>query len=291
MRSAMIVPMRAHGRVLGAITFVTAGERARSYDEADLAMAQDLADRAALAIANAELYAASRRAVQVRDEFLSIASHELKTPLTALRLQAAQLERAFTECDPHKGVERAAKVSKTVQRLVHLVEELLDVSRISADQLRLDREQVDLTEIVRDVVARVHEQASRAGSEIHVSVPGPVVGTWDRFRIDLVIVNLLGNAIKYGEGKSIEVKIECTNDLAIVSVCDHGIGIAPDDQRRIFDRFERAVSSRSFGGFGLGLWIVRQVVEAHGGTIRVESALGRGATFRVELPRHPPAGG
>ncbi len=151
--------------------------------------------------------------------------------------------------------------------------------------MSIEAEEVDLAKLVRDLVERTGEDLERAGCTLKIDADVPVVGRWDPFRLDQIVTNLLSNAVKYGHGKPIEVKVEASGDVARLSVTDHGIGIAPSNQARIFGRFERAVSERHFGGFGLGLWIVRQIIESHGGAIRVSSEPGQGSTFTVELPR------
>jgi signal transduction histidine kinase len=282
LHSAMIVPMRAHGRTVGAITFVTADTPPREYDDDDLAMAQDLADRAALAIANARLYEAERRAVALRDEFLSIAGHELRTPLTALRLQVESIGRVAREGSPERLIERANRSLAVVERLTRLVDELLDVSRISGGRLALDRDVVDLGQLVQEVATRLTEAAR--GLDLRLDLADGVEGRWDRHRLEQVVTNLMTNALKYGEERPIEVRVARDGDRAVLAVTDHGIGIAAEDQARIFERFERAAAPRTVKGLGLGLWIAREVVHAHGGTIAVTSEPGRGSTFTVTLP-------
>jgi signal transduction histidine kinase len=229
-------------------------------------------------------------AVHARDEFLSIASHELKTPLTPILLQAQLLKRAamaHPEGVPSVQVAgRAELISRSIERVAYLVNTLLDVSRITADRLDLTLAEVNLAALTHDVVERHRDAREASGSTLTVHAPVPVVGSWDRLRLDQIATNLIGNAIKYGRGRPIDVYVEHTPDAAVLRIVDEGIGIAPDDQARIFERFERAVSVRHYGGFGLGLWIVRQLVEALGGTIRVTSALDVGSTFEVRLPIH-----
>jgi signal transduction histidine kinase len=229
-----------------------------------------------------------QRAVRVRDDFLSIAGHELRTPLAALLLQVEGIMRqalrgAFV-AHPDLLVDRLDKTRAHALRLDRLVGELLDVGRISSGRLGLEIEEVELGALAREVTERFSEQVARLGCTVDVLAPAPVVGRWDRARLDQVITNLVANAIKYGAGQPIELRIERLGEGARFTVVDHGIGIAPADQARIFERFERAVSDRHYGGLGLGLWISRQIVEALGGTIVVESAAGAGSTFVVTLP-------
>jgi len=233
-----------------------------------------------------------KRAVRVRDDFLSIAGHELKTPLSALKLHVQGLQHhagkgLFGPTDPRLR-ERLDKACGQISRLERLVSELLDVSRISSGRMRLQLEAVDLTALLAEVVDRFGDQLDRAGCRISLQSGERVEGEWDRLRLDQVITNLLGNAIKYGSGKPIEVSVEEQSGIARRTVRDHGSGIPPEDKERIFGRFERAVSERHYGGFGLGLWITHQIVRAHGGQIAVTTAPGAGSAFTVELPRRPP---
>jgi len=280
--AGVAVPLRLRGRVLGIIGL--AFQAPRTFADDDRVFVQAIADQCAQAIDRARSYDQAVRAISVRDDFLSVAGHELKTPLTALMLQGQSLGRMSSDA---RIVERAEKLVRQASRLGKLVDELLDVSRITAGRLRLELEDVDLTTVVVENVGRLTEELARAGSQVRLAVEGELHGHWDRSRIEQVVSNLLSNAIKYGAGKPIDVAASRAEDRAIVVVRDRGIGIAAEDQARIFGRFERAVSSRHFGGLGLGLWIVRQIVEAHGGTIAVDSAPGEGAEFRVELPLSP----
>jgi PAS domain S-box-containing protein len=293
LRSSMMLPLLVQGGAIGVLALFHA-ESGRRYTSEDLAFAEEVARRAALAIENARLYDRAIRAVGVRDQFLSIASHELRTPLTALLLQIATFKRMF-DADkiasmPREKLARGLVVmANQGERLAQLIDELLDVTRISSGHLTLDRAPVDLVEIVREAVSGLTAYATQKGVALEGPGGGPVVGRWDRARLEQVVVNLVENAIKHAtEGKRVEIATELAGRRAFLRVRDHGPGIAARDHERIFEQFERAVSP-NLGGLGLGLWIVRQIVEAHGGAVHVESSPGAGATFVVELPLDPPA--
>jgi PAS domain S-box-containing protein len=236
---------------------------------------------------------AVRNAVRLRDEFLSVASHELKTPLTPLSLKLQTLEREAT-AQPDSPFTQKVRMHveagrKQLKRLADLIGDLLDVSRITSGQMKLHWEPVDFAAAVREVATRLEPEATRAESRLTLELPEEVPGRSDRMRLEQVAENLLTNAIKYGAGKPIHVRMEVGPERVTLTVRDQGIGIAPEHQARIFERFERAVSERNYGGLGLGLYITRTIVEALGGTIRVRSEPGQGACFTVELPREPGA--
>jgi signal transduction histidine kinase len=233
------------------------------------------------------------RAVSLRDEFLSIASHELRTPLTALRLQLDSVARSL-ERRPAEHLASGRLASSTgdartqAVRLTALVERLLDISRLAEGRLTLDHEELDLVSVVREVVDVMRAPARVAGCELRFEAPPALRGRWDRMRLEQLVTNLVGNATKFGAHQPVDVAIAVDANghagAARLTVTDRGIGIDPQDQRRIFERFERAVSARNFGGLGLGLWVAKQIVDAHEGTISVASAPGAGATFTVVLP-------
>jgi PAS domain S-box-containing protein len=227
-----------------------------------------------------------REAVRVRDEFLQIASHELNTPLTplALKLSALQQLAARQQSTPEALTKHLEVAQRQVRRLSELVKDLLDVTRLSRGQLQLSLAEVSLPEVVSAVVEQFAAEAQRHGCTIGLSLAREAVGHWDRGRLEQVVENLLGNAIKYGSGKPVHVEVTVDQDRARLVVRDEGIGIEADKLARIFDKFERASSARHFGGLGLGLFIARQIAESHGGKIWALSEPQRGATFVVELP-------
>lgn len=281
----LVAPLAARGRTFGVICFYS--REMDRYDETDRQLAEDLAQRVALAMDNARLFSNAQEAIRVREEFLSIASHELRTPLTALQAQLQGLSRQIQRgggISPEKLEERLATALRQTFRLGRLVRDLLDFNLLKEEPLDLEWEDLDLGELVRDVATRYEGEASRAGCAIHVASDEGVVGRWDRQRLDQLVAGLLSNAIKYGAGEPISVVVRSTGSTAVLEVQDRGIGISPEAQSRIFDRYERAASVRHYGGLGLGLFIVCKIVVAHGGTIGVESEPGSGALFRVELP-------
>ncbi len=231
-----------------------------------------------------------QRAIRVRDEFLSMASHEFRTPLTSLKVHIQGALRAAARSDGAalpmpQYVAKLETLDHNVSRLAHLVDNLLDITRISAGRLDFELTDVDLAAVVREVAMRFNEDADRAGCKLTVRAERPVVGRWDRNRVDQVVTNLLTNALKYGAGTPVELVVSEQATQATLEVRDQGIGIPEEARHRIFERFERAVPHEHYSGFGLGLWIVHEIVTGLGGAVSVDSEPGKGATFRVMLPR------
>ena len=226
--------------------------------------------------------AQAEEALRLRDEFLGIASHELKTPLTAMQLQMEAARRGLEGKSGHR-LERALRSG---MRLAELIETLLDVSRIVSGRLSLAPEPADLRDLAQEVVERMTPAAAHAGVPLSLDLDGPVPGRWDPLRMSQVITNLLSNAIKYGQGSPVSVALRRRAERAALEVSDGGPGIPPQDLERIFGRFERAASARNYGGLGLGLYVSRQIVEAHGGRIHAENRPEGGALFIVDLPLH-----
>jgi PAS domain S-box-containing protein len=263
--SLSVSPIRdASGRVVGAAK-----------------IARDISGRRRAEAERERLLRDAQRGVQMRDVFLSVASHELRTPLNALRLQLYNLGQSL-ESPSHRALLERAEAQ--VDHLTVLTSRLLDVARMASGGFTLEPKPMDLSRAVEDAAARLQDQAVRASSRIRVSAPEPIEGVWDPSAVDQVVTNLLSNAIKFGGGRPIGVAVRRTNQAGRVEVRDEGAGVPEADRQRIFERFERGVSEHSYGGLGLGLWIARQIVDAHGGRIGVDEAPGEGAVFHFELP-------
>ena len=284
--SWMCVPLVASGHVLGAISFVAA-ESKRRYDAGDLAIAEDLARRAALAADNARLYREAQEAIRARDEFLSVAAHELKTPMTSLRGYAQLLLRRFRRqgaFDPDLFQGALRTIDEQSDKLTRLVGQLLDISRIEAGRLTLERRVIDLAALAQGVVGTTRTTTGRRA--IHLHAPATAPALVDSLRLEQVLTNLLGNAVKYSPDDSpIEVEVSLPEpDRVRLSVRDRGLGIPVEHRPRIFDRFYQAHAGGAYAGLGLGLYISRQIVELHGGSIEAEFPPDGGTRLIVSLP-------
>jgi signal transduction histidine kinase len=304
-RSLLCAPIQVRGKTVACVCvshrqvgelFGEDEERLASFvcilAGAALENAEGFERMAALSEERGRLYREEQEAVRRRDDFLSIAAHELKTPLTSLQLHLqglmSQVRQGMERMPPERLGAKLESANLQTQRLGKLVNELLDISRIAQGQMLGKLEEVDLVHVVRAVVERSRDGLGRAECALRLDLPPSLVGHWDPMRLDQVVTNLLTNAMKYGAGSPIEISMTGDSTHARLRVRDEGIGIAEGDAARIFERFERAVSVRHYGGFGIGLWIVREIVQALGGTIEVESVPGQGATFTVTLPRSGP---
>ncbi|MDI3287429.1 PAS domain-containing sensor histidine kinase, partial [Polyangium sp. 15x6] len=268
-------PQRLGGRVVGRVwSFRDITARVRAEQQRDQLLLDERRARTA-----------AEEAVHLRDDFLSIASHELRTPLTSLQLAIQSLgQRLARGMDVERVRSAVALSGRQVKRLGDLVDMLLDVSRIQAGRLELHTAPVELRALVDEVVAHLGDQIAQSGSALAVRAEQPVIGQWDPHRLEQVVTNLLTNAIKFGERQPIDIAITREDRIARLAVTDRGIGIPAEVQAQLFERFRRGVSSKHYGGLGLGLYITRTIVEAHGGRIRLSSEVGRGSTFCVELP-------
>lgn len=279
-RGWMEIPLRTRDALLGVLTFRAVP--ARPFTGSDLALAQELAHRMTLSFDNARLFHQAREALRTRDEFLSVAAHELRGPATALKLVLHGLSGAVPT--PQRA-RLLALADRQVRHIARFVDELLDVTRLRGQRMHLELEEVDLASVAREVASRLREEVSRSGSALSVRADRPVVGRWDRLRLEQLVGNLLGNALKFGRGREITLRVLGDAGEARLQVTDHGIGIPAGERSRIFQAFERAASPRHFGGLGLGLYISRSIATALGGEIEVESEEGHGSTFTVTLPR------
>lgn len=225
----------------------------------------------------------------MRDDFMSIVAHEVRTPLNGLiletQLRKMHLARdnaaAFTLDKMHAMVDRD---ERQIKSLIRLIEDMLDVSRIRTGKLSIRPSRFDLVQLVSNLLQNFAQQIEAAETEVSFTAPVPVEGHWDEFRIEQVVTNLLTNALRYGGRSPIQVRVYCEGDEARIEVQDRGIGISQENQKRIFQQFERVSAKTVVAGLGLGLFISEQIVAAHGGSIVVESEINEGALFRVCLP-------
>jgi PAS domain S-box-containing protein len=280
LHSCLAVPLITKEGIAGAITFVAAPMR--KYGKPDLEVAEALARRAALAVENARLFREAREAVKARDEFLTIAAHEIRGPLTSIHMAVQGLQSGKA---PESATEKMLEIiEREDRRLARFVDDLVNLGKIQSGQLHLELEEVNLGNIVREAAIGFADEQARSGSTLSITTEGRPVGQWDKYGLSQVTTNLLSNAIKFGGGKPIVVTVIERDGRTTLEVQDHGIGIAPETLGRLFKPFERGVSIRHYGGLGLGLFIAQTIVENLGGTIRVRSKLGEGSTFTVELP-------
>jgi signal transduction histidine kinase len=293
-RSRILVPLAAHGRIRGVLQVAIVSERA-PYGAADLALVKGLASRAALALDNARLYREAQEALQARDEFFSSVTHDLKTPLTAIKGMSQIAHRRLahgTPLDPEQLERVLSTIDASTERMQAMINDLLDLTRLQTGRpLDLVRTHTDLVALTREAAAE-HQRATGRHTIRVESDEDALYGTWDTARLDRVIANLLANAIKYSDGGTIALRLRresgAEGGVAVLSVQDAGIGIPAADLPYVFERFHRAANVRGRApGSGIGLAGARAIVEQHGGSISVESREGEGATFTVRLPLQP----
>lgn len=285
--SIIAIPINIGRDCLGGLSLTFKEPKKFSQAEKDFIIA--VTRQCAQALQRSDLYDEAQKAISARDEFLSIASHELKTPLTPLKLQLQMLARQVKRNDlnnlsPEKLLNIVGSADKQMERLGKLIEDLLDVSRITSGKLTLNVEKVNLGDMIKEVIVQYSNHLKDAVKKIELVSTPDIEALVDKVRMEQVLINLLTNAAKYAPGKPIQVGLEKLEDRARIFVTDHGPGISEIDQTRIFNRFERAKGTESVAGLGLGLYISQQIITAHMGKIWVESELGKGSTFNLEIP-------
>lgn len=284
-KSSIIVPITGRDHILGSISFISGS---RSFNQHDITLAEEIGRRAGTSIENALLYSSAQSAIRSRDEFMSIASHELKTPITSLKMQLQMLQRQIDlagnrTIEPQKLLTSLINSNNQINRLTILIEDLLDVTRIETGKLNYKFEEVNLSALVIDVIERFKEQIIFSKCELKIDITPNIHIFCDQFRIEQVVTNIISNAIKYGPGLPIEISVHKEGSDKIIQITDYGIGIPKEMSSKIFERFERAGSRTNVSGLGLGLYISKQIVDAHSGKIEVDSKLDVGTTFRVCL--------
>ncbi|HEX9291911.1 MAG TPA: ATP-binding protein [Anaeromyxobacteraceae bacterium] len=264
----------------------------QQYADRSRALAEERATRVAaeaLATENARLYQEAQRALGARDEFLAIASHELRAPLTAIHLNLEAIRKKVDAAAAGDILRKIDVALRSSRRLTTLTETLLDVSRITAARFTIRKEAFDAGGLVRDAIEQFRDNAVAAGCEVSLRADAPIVGCWDKMRFEQAVTNLLSNAIRYAPGGPIEVSIHEELEDLVLMVSDHGPGIPEPDLARIFERFERATTAHHHqGGLGLGLYVAREIAIAHGGRLEAENLPTRGARFTLRLPLETP---
>ena len=286
--SLMVVPMVARDRALGAIALISS-DASRPFSDQDLALAQDIATRAALAIDNARLYEEARKANQTKTDFLAVVSHDLRTPLNAIMGYAELLMMGIPEPVPPAASERLHRVQTSAKHLLYLLDELLDFARLDSGKETLHVQEIDLNDVVRDVAAVIEPLVTKRGLEFGVTLPShPLRLQTDPDKLRQVLLNLLGNSVKYTDRGRVQLEVsEGAHGAAYIRVSDTGVGIAEHHLTDIFEPFWQVdeTQRQREGGTGLGLSVVQRLVRLLGGDVSVESELGRGSTFSVVLPR------
>lgn len=284
-QSAVIVPLRARGEVLGTMTLIGSSVRHR-LTQADLPLVEELAGRAATAIDNARLLHEAQQAITLRDDFLAMASHDMRTPLAVIlaNLQLARRRLTGEETEREEIAKHLDTAERTTQKLTGLVGELMDISILRTGQpLPLTLEPADLGLVTQGVAAEY--QRLSGNHEITTEIAPGVTGTWDAMRVERVLRNLLDNALKYSPGGGvIHITVRPEGESAIVEISDHGVGIPDDEVPHLFEKFHRGSNTRDLRGTGLGLAGSLAIVQQLGGTIEASSRLGEGSTFRLRLP-------
>lgn len=277
-QSSMVVPIKFRGNVLGALSVVR-GNKRTPFNELDLILVEEIGRRAGAVLENSLLFRSTQKAVRARDEFLSIASHELKTPITSLKMQLQMLERKKESELIIKPIKNSIK---QVDRLTLLVNDLLDVSKFESGRMSYNFNKFSLSQMVKEVVENLRNTAGSA-AEISLQVEKEIEIMGDHYRLEQVVVNLLNNALKYGDDKPVLISLSENQGEVLISVKDQGKGVPLEFQKKIFDKFERGRQDSNISGLGLGLFISKEIVLAHEGRIEVESSSANGSSFNVYL--------
>ncbi|MES2526390.1 MAG: ATP-binding protein [Bdellovibrionota bacterium] len=278
--SCIIIPLWSRDGVQGVLS-ISRGKNRPSFDELDFSLAKEIGRRAGTILDNTRLFQSTQKAVQARDEFLSIASHELKTPITSLRLQLEMMNRNVKMKEVDKPIKNAIR---QVDRLTLLVNDLLDVGRLESGKMNYHMKVTYLSDLVNEVAEAIHPQFAASGTQLEVrgeANPSVVV---DSYRMEQALVNLLNNALKYGAGKPVIVSVSAKDNRAQLTVMDHGMGIPESQIAKIFDKFERGGKDSSIAGLGLGLYITHEIIKVFKGTIEVRSEVGEWTEFVITLP-------
>jgi signal transduction histidine kinase len=286
-RSAMGVPLIVREQVTGAAVFATS---TRVYDQEDVDYAERYAARVAVVLENLRLYRESQAATRARDEFLSLASHELRTPITSLRLSAHALARKAAELKPNSFALLSERILRQTARLDRLADRLFDTCQIDRRGISINPVVADLAEVVREVASTFAETARTMGTQVVVSGDQSLMANFDPIRVEQVLSNLIDNALKFGQGRPVAINVHRNEQRAVMTVKDDGIGIPEADHDKVFAPYRRAETAHGYGGMGLGLHVVQEIVKAHNGRVRLESEPGKGTTVTVELPIEPTNG-
>ncbi len=288
LKSYMAIPIMIRGKPLGGLLIASFDDN-RHYSSHDLNLMDEIGRICAVAIDNSLLLKDAKRAIQNREDFIAIASHELRTPLTSLQIRIDFLLRHLETVDiPKEAKEKLGSViigiKPDVQKFTKLIDTLLDVSKFRGHKMALIFEKVNISQIVADEVFSIQNQFVEKDVPLEINIQGDIFGKIDSLRIQQVVANLLMNALKFSNKKTVKIILTSDKKIVKIQIIDHGIGIPADDLERIFKPFERAVSKNHFGGLGLGLYICKQIIEAHDGAISVESKPNQGTVFYLEFP-------
>ncbi len=287
--SFIFVPLESRHEVIGVMT-IGSMEKKFSYSDDDGIFIKELADRAGITVDKAKLYTEAQEAILSRDEFLAVASHELKTPLTSillsLQLVLRRLEKSTTKIDASEEVIEAVGVGiQQSKRMSRLINDLLDVSETSSDYFQLYKEKVNLSELINDIKLKFEIILKEKKIQLIVKEEDKnIKGVWDKIRLEQAISNLISNAIKYGNGKPISLMVKKVGSTVEIKVIDRGKGVKKEDRKKIFKVFNRGSDVKHYKGIGVGLFLTRQIVEAHGGEIGLLSKVGDGSVFTIKLP-------